>query len=352
MVLQKLGMEALPMIAPSTRYRTRGGSVATGYAQWRHHGLGPFEGPWAGHIIGTYILGTKTDPMKQALPFICMLVLAAGTQAQVSIRNGDFEEYTLCPDGHGQLDRATDWFTAIITPDYLNCTYLVAGNNESPTQSYSGAGWAGFLCSDTEPRAAEALGQHLEEPLFPGHEYRLTLAAKIPSAGNYTNDCGGIGIYGFEDTLIMSSSYTHASTLPGAMLIGLSGPVQHSDWQMKEIVIVPTDTVNHILLTIESIPWCKQYIYVDGLVLSEGIHTGIGDASGGTGVSLSTQGDGHLLVQSTRAVRRLMVTDALGRSVHEAGNVGTSYSMPLRSGAFWVTCFSADGRVTKAVVVP
>ena len=291
--------------------------------------------------------------MKTLLIIAATLLTALGLHAQVGLVNGDFEDYSQCPTGHGQVDRAEGWFTAIITPDFFNCSFLTLSQYPSPSQAYSGQGWIGFLCSDVSPTKAEAVGQHLNTPLLPEHEYRLTLAAKIPVSGEYTNDCGGIAVYGFKDGLTQSSSYTHASTLPGAMLLGQSGPVQNTDWQVKEIVLTIPDTVAHFLLTIGSIPSCQQYIYIDSLSLVEVDYSGISSIVADPSISVRpVPGSDQVLVQSEQAIDRIVATDALGRTVHEASDVGTNYTMQLKTrGAVWVSCYTEHGRTTIGVVM-
>jgi hypothetical protein len=290
--------------------------------------------------------------MKHALPFAIALSIHSGLYAQVGLINGDFEEYIDCPTGHGQVDLCQGWFTAIISPDYFRCEFLSLGAYPSPTQAYSGEGWCGFLCSMIDPTASECIAQHLNVPLLPGHDYRLTLMAKIPDAGAYTNDCGGVAVYGFEDGLTPSPTYTHASTLPGAMLLGESASVQHIDWQMKEIVLNVLDTVAHLALTIGSIPSCQQYIYIDSLSLYEEGHIGISSIGRNPNLFVrSVPGSDQVLVQSDQHIDRLLVTDALGRAVHEADNVGTTYALRLRGqGPLWISCYTERGRATVAVM--
>ena len=273
--------------------------------------------------------------------------------AQVGLLNGDFENYSDCPTEHGQIDLAENWFTAIITPDFYQCSFLAIPEAPTVMQGYSGQGWAGFLCSDTYPIKAEAIGQHLNVPLLPEHAYRLRLAAKIPQSGPYTNDCGGVAVYGFKDDLTPSSSYTHASFLAGAMLLGESGSVINTDWQVKEIALTIPDTVAHLVLTIRPIPNCQQYIYIDSLSLVEVGHTGINSIIAGPSLTVRpVPGSDQVFVHCDQAMDRLVVTDALGRIVHDAANVGTDHTLQLKArGAVWVSSFSERGRTTIGVVL-
>lgn len=291
--------------------------------------------------------------MKYTLFLATALLTGSGLHAQVGLINGDFENYIQCPTGHGQVDLAEGWFTAIITPDFYNCSFLELTPFPTSTQAYSGQGWVGFLCSAVSPTKAEALAQHLNAPLLPGRDYRLQLAAKIPESGDYTNNCGGVAVYGFKSGLDPSSSYTHASNLPGAMLLGESGAVLNANWQLKEIALTIPDTVAHLLLTIGSIPSCEQYIFIDSLSLVEVDHTGISSIVSDPSLSVRpVPGSDQVLVYSDQAMDRLVVTDALGRIVHEARNVGTAYSMHLQSrGVVWVSCYTEQTRTTVGIAL-
>lgn len=291
--------------------------------------------------------------MKYALLLAKTLLAGSGVVAQVGLINGDFESYTDCPTDNGQMDLAEGWFTTIITPDFYNCSFVSNILVPSPTPAYSGQGWAGFLCSETLPTKAEAIGQHLYAPLLPGHDYLLKLAAKIPAQGDYMNNCGGIAVYGFKSGLTPSSTYTHTSSLPGAMLLGESGAVLNTNWQIKEIALTIPDTVAHLALTIGSIPMCEQYIFIDSLSLAEVNQIGVGSIPAVPSISVRTvPGTDQVFVYSGRAIEHLIVTDALGRKVHEANHVGSTYTMHLKcSGTVWVSCYSGGRRTTVGIVL-
>jgi hypothetical protein len=85
--------------------------------------------------------------MKNIL--IIALILSNISFAQDLINNGDFEDYSICPDNVSQLSRADYWTSYGTTPDYYNsCSeafeadvpYNLAGF-QNPA---SGEGYAAF----------------------------------------------------------------------------------------------------------------------------------------------------------------------------------------------------------------
>ncbi|HRN37449.1 MAG TPA: hypothetical protein PLV70_12970 [Flavobacteriales bacterium] len=291
--------------------------------------------------------------MKYALILVLLLLTGSKFYAQVGLVNGDLEDYIDCPSAHGQMDLAVGWFTAIITPDFYNCSFVSITQFPSTTQAYSGQGWAGFLCSETLPPKAEAIGQHLAAPLLPEHDYMLKFAAKIPTQGDYMNNCGGIAVYGFKSDLVPSTSYTHASSLPSAMFLGESEPVLNVNWEFKEIALSIPDTVSHIALTIAAIPWCQQYIFVDSLSLTEVDQIGIVSILPDPGISVRTvPGTGQVGVYCDRGIEHLVITDVLGRIIHEAAHVAPVYTIDLEyNGMAWVSCYTGGRRKTIGIVL-
>ncbi len=62
-----------------------------------------------------------------------MLYMSAIAQLPILVPNGAFENYSLCPDNFGQINRCTGWDRPIgstSTPDYYNscATYVVPGS--------------------------------------------------------------------------------------------------------------------------------------------------------------------------------------------------------------------------------
>lgn len=81
--------------------------------------------------------------------FVAILLV----QAQNLVPNGDFEQYTQCPDYVSQIDRAIGWFRPTEgTSDYLNACLGVPFSESVPDNEFgyqaahSGNGYAGFYC--------------------------------------------------------------------------------------------------------------------------------------------------------------------------------------------------------------
>jgi len=294
---------------------------------------------------------TRTVPYV-LLGFIFPGVLSTTADGQVALINPGFEEYDQCPDSHGQIDRATGWFTAIITPDFYHCEYLANSSFPSSTLAYAGTGFAGFLCSDASPGLAEAIGQHLIEPLT-GSQYSLRLATKAPSGGNYTNNCGGIAVYGFEDTLVQALNYTHASLLPGAMLLGVSGDVTDTAWNVTLIPLTLTDTVAHLCITFEQVSNCRQYVFIDELQLYGSTATAIDDATPAPMLSAyPNPSTGGIRIDCATVLNEVMVHDATGRLVFRSRPGATSTMFELGTpGAYQLSCITDAGLLTKRICI-
>ena len=287
--------------------------------------------------------------LPRAHLFVPFVALSCPAVAQVSLINPGFEEYTLCPDNISQLDRAVGWFTAIITPDYLNCDFLEVPDSPSSSGAYEGTGCATFLCSNSGN--AESVGQHLPAPWIPG-SYQFTCALQIPISGNYTNDCGGLQIYGFEEALTPAVEYTHASLLPGAMLLGGTGSVTNTEWQQYDIPLQLLNTVNHIAISIESSPGCRERIFMDDLRIE--MSTGMENLPRPVGVlhAWVDGTSGTIMVNSATVLDEVLVIDALGRVVQRNAPHSTSCTVRIEApGTYTVLGISNGLRSMVRVVV-
>lgn len=151
----------------------------------------------------------------------CTCVLAFAISGSVAVTgqnlvpNGNFEEYTECPDYVVQVDRCVGWDRAAWSPDYFNAcdTTIVAGvsnwvgvpeNFVGFQPAYSGNGYMGmitYLDSTFLPDPEilrEHIGTYLSEPLIPGTPVYISFRASA-TFGNGFNDrpkyvCSGLGI--------------------------------------------------------------------------------------------------------------------------------------------------------------
>jgi hypothetical protein len=187
-------------------------------------------------------------------------------KSQNLITNPDFELYTGCPTNEAQADSAISWFDVIQNSDYYNCG-LSTGLYVSNSLAYSGTGFVGFASYGDLNGSAEAIGQNLTQPLLSGHTYNISYAAKKPTSGQGVDTCGGVALYGFKYSLPPLTSLIHASQIPSAILLGIGAIVQDTAWQIFSFNFVPTDSINHILFTVEHSPSCYECIFLDSVDL-------------------------------------------------------------------------------------
>ena len=129
------------------------------------------------------------------------------TAAQNLVPNGDFEQYTQCPDYVSQIDRATGWSRPTEgTSDYLNAclgqpySLSVPGNQFGDQAARSGNGYAGFYCfygftaADVPGEDDREYVTHaLSSPLVPGQTYAVEFFVSLGDVSKYAvNDIGAL----------------------------------------------------------------------------------------------------------------------------------------------------------------
>jgi hypothetical protein len=139
------------------------------------------------------------------LSFAALLVPCA--QAQNLVGNGDFEQYTQCPDYVSQIDRAVGWSRPTNgTSDYFNACLGVPFSESVPDNEFgyqaahSGNGYAGFYCfySTTAITTApdndhEYVTHALSSPLIPGLSYSVEFFVSLADVSKYAvNDIGAL----------------------------------------------------------------------------------------------------------------------------------------------------------------
>lgn len=146
---------------------------------------------------------------------IAFLLAAATTslaaRSQNLVPNGEFEQFTSCPSGFGQIDHATPWMNpavdpAAATPDYFNACAssgaLSVPNNYAGFQpAHSGGGYAFIVLYRTDtPEFREYLEVPLTAPLVGGSCYWFQMQVNLALLSNYATDA--IGVH-FSDTAIV-----------------------------------------------------------------------------------------------------------------------------------------------------
>lgn len=135
------------------------------------------------------------------------MVIAFSVGAQNLVPNGDFEDYTQCPDYVSQIDRAVGWFRPTEgTSDYLHACLGVPWSLSVPDNSFgnetahSGQGYAGFYCFYANDAAGvpgdddrEYVTHALAQPLVPGSTYAVEFFVSLADVSKYAvRDIGAL----------------------------------------------------------------------------------------------------------------------------------------------------------------
>ena len=136
--------------------------------------------------------------------FFLFLLLFQNTYSQPSkqklqniLKNGGFEEVTVCPDNFGQIESATGWLNLNYTPDlFTKCSKenkIHSPSNFFGTQiPADGANYAGIVAYH-EQSPNEFVGAELSEPLEKGKKYTVRFRVSLAEAySNYA--CAGLGM--------------------------------------------------------------------------------------------------------------------------------------------------------------
>lgn len=144
------------------------------------------------------------ESMRSFLSFASLAVPLL-SEAQNLVPNGDFEQYSQCPDYVSQIDRAVGWMRPTQgTSDYLNACLGVPFSLSVPDNQFgdqaarSGNGYAGFYCFyETGPFTApgdhdrEYVTHALAAPLVPGRTYEVAFHVSLADASKYAvNEIG------------------------------------------------------------------------------------------------------------------------------------------------------------------
>ncbi|MFN0189895.1 MAG: gliding motility-associated C-terminal domain-containing protein [Bacteroidia bacterium] len=126
--------------------------------------------------------------------------------AQNLFKNPGFESYSQCPNYTSQIDRCTDWDSAVGTADFYHCGYYAnstLGNYGIPK---SGDGVIGFVCAPPSVWSpgtlwyGEVAKSTLIQTMIPGATYQIESNWVIPTTNlpAPTNNCYSIGFYFYK----------------------------------------------------------------------------------------------------------------------------------------------------------
>lgn len=145
--------------------------------------------------------------MNRTLLTVPLLLPVLSGAAQNLLPNGDFEQYTLCPDYVSQIDRCVGWSRPTEgTSDYFNAclgvpfSMSVPDNQMGDEPARSGNGYTGFYAfSDLDPLTSgpddyrEYITHSLSTPLVPGVAYRLEFYVSLADVSKFAvNELGGL----------------------------------------------------------------------------------------------------------------------------------------------------------------
>lgn len=131
--------------------------------------------------------------------FFILIGPVAILQAQQLVINGDFEQFTQCPDYVSQIDRATGWSRPTAgTSDYFNAclgtpfSMSVPGNQFGDQPARSGNGYAGFYAFHAFTEAEvpgdldrEYVSRALAAPLVIGKTYSIEFHISLADVSKY-----------------------------------------------------------------------------------------------------------------------------------------------------------------------
>ena len=99
--------------------------------------------------------------MKKNLLTLILFFFILKTYAQNIVLNPDFEQFTICPVGNGELQKADNWLDVVYSSDYMNCIFQ-GWTTQAVVGPQSGLGYAGFATYGNANGAAESFGQFSE----------------------------------------------------------------------------------------------------------------------------------------------------------------------------------------------
>ena len=207
--------------------------------------------------------------MKKNLLTLILFFFILKTYAQNIVLNPDFEQFTICPVGNGELQKADNWLDVVYSSDYMNCIFQ-GWTTQAVVGPQSGLGYAGFATYGNANGAAESFGQFLGTPIVAGNSYRINFYAKRSDSGFYSSVCSGVCFYGFSGNPVPGGPQTNICTdqLPGAVLLGCSDTVVDVNWQPYIIDFTAPANLDYIVITPGCALNCAEYIYIDNIYFS------------------------------------------------------------------------------------
>ncbi|MFN3341597.1 MAG: gliding motility-associated C-terminal domain-containing protein [Flavobacteriales bacterium] len=153
--------------------------------------------------------------------FSFFLLVGIVSHSQNLVPNPSFENYSSCPQGQGQINRATPWYSTRGTVDYYNsCSgnvgFQVPSNGAGNQNARTGQAYAGFFCRQGLFEVREYLSVQLTSPLIAGEEYCVSFYVSLADDPNdYDLAVNDIGAF-FTDSFIApnANNFNHLALTP------------------------------------------------------------------------------------------------------------------------------------------
>jgi hypothetical protein len=163
--------------------------------------------------------------MKKILLFTFYFLLITYSKSQNLVPNPSFEQFTLCPNGAGQISKSYPWVNPTnADPDYYNqCSSNTASSLPINYLGYqlarTGIAYAGIGCYNSPALSApfrDYLQVELSSPLSLNKDYCVSFFVSL--VDNYSSCCSivaitEIGIY-FSNQAVTSTSYSQLNYIP------------------------------------------------------------------------------------------------------------------------------------------
>ena len=291
--------------------------------------------------------------MKKCTLLTFFLILKYFSNAQNLIQNPDFESYSTCPTSISEVDKANFWFTTIISPDYYNCAFVSHPDFPTTSLAYSGTGFVGFLSYGDVNGSGEALGQLLNQALLPHQAYSISFAAKRPYMGMYANNCSGLEVFGFSDSVPINAGFIHASQIPNAHLLVSTLTIQDTNWTSHMINFIVPDTIKYLVFTIGQSPICMQYIFLDSINLISLKTNSIVEQNAITQFSINPNpSNGLFTISLPDDNSEIFIRDILGRVVTTSHSARGELNQYLeKSGIYFVSIKTSQGLLIRKLII-
>lgn len=209
-----------------------------------------------------------------------------GTAISSLIPNASFENYSQCPDSHGQLDFCNGWVQPTTpTTDYFNtCGFITGSITDAGLLPFpDGEGCTGAIF---QVAYREYLGNCLPQPLVSGKDYQLSFYVASTSNHNDGSTCGN-GIINHNPTELTIYGRNSCPQFPfnawqnpnlfdsAWQVLGKVYYEPKSNWQNVSINFKLQENISAIMLGAPEFlddsyqDVCVPYFFFDQLVLNE-----------------------------------------------------------------------------------